>query len=229
LGNTHFDGTLESGVSGNFEFSFNAPVIISKEKLTLTVEDSAFSKADRMFTLGKCDMELSSRQLFFGDETVIEATVTNNNDFASVSQLQIVDEKGEVVYSQDISYMTKGESVRIEIEDPEQYADAKGRLRLRVESKEDDYNPYNNTEMILLDKVYEQFKARLGDVNGDGAVDVLDANLIQKYAVDNVVLTDEQLIAGDVNDDGVVDVLDSVDILKYVVEKITSFRVSISD
>ena len=64
----------------------------------------------------------------------------------------------------------------------------------------------------------------VGDSNGDGAVDVLDAVLIQKYVVGKTDLSDLQLEFSDVNLDGAVDVLDSVDIQKYLVEKITEFK-----
>lgn len=63
-----------------------------------------------------------------------------------------------------------------------------------------------------------------GDVNNDGVVDILDATLIQKFAVDKATLTDEQKEVADVNGDGVVDILDSTDIQKYTVDKITEFK-----
>lgn len=59
----------------------------------------------------------------------------------------------------------------------------------------------------------------LGDLNGDGVVDVLDSTVIQKYAVDKIVLTPAQLLLGDLNHDGEVNVLDAVLIQKYIVGK----------
>ena len=64
----------------------------------------------------------------------------------------------------------------------------------------------------------------IGDANGDGIVDILDATLIQKYTVDKASLTDEQKYVADVNDDGVVDILDATDIQKYSVDKLTEFK-----
>lgn len=64
----------------------------------------------------------------------------------------------------------------------------------------------------------------IGDANGDGIVDILDATLIQKYTVDKASLTDEQKYVADVNDDGVVDILDAKDIQKYSVDKLTEFK-----
>ena len=66
-------------------------------------------------------------------------------------------------------------------------------------------------------------EASVGDSNSDGNVDVLDATLIQKHAVEKASLTDKQKEAADVNDDGIVDILDASDIQKFAVDKITEF------
>lgn len=59
--------------------------------------------------------------------------------------------------------------------------------------------------------------ALLGDVNGDGVVDILDAVMIQKFAVEKVVFTDRQRLTADFNGDGVCDVLDATAIQKSLV------------
>lgn len=64
----------------------------------------------------------------------------------------------------------------------------------------------------------------IGDANGDGSVDVLDAATIQKYAAGKTSLTDEQQYVADVNNDNSVDVLDAAEIQKYSVGKITEFK-----
>lgn len=65
---------------------------------------------------------------------------------------------------------------------------------------------------------------KIGDVNGDGVVDVLDSTLIQKFAVDKVKLTETQKLLADVNYDKSADVLDAVDIQKFTVEQIKEFK-----
>lgn len=55
----------------------------------------------------------------------------------------------------------------------------------------------------------------LGDVNGDGYVDNLDAAMILKYDAGLTYLMDEQLIIADVNGDGCADNLDAAKILKF--------------
>ena len=64
----------------------------------------------------------------------------------------------------------------------------------------------------------------IGDVNGDGYVDVLDATLVQKYSSEKSKFDDRQFYVADVNDDGNVDVLDAADIHKYASEIITEFK-----
>ena len=64
----------------------------------------------------------------------------------------------------------------------------------------------------------------IGDVNGDGYVDVLDATLVQKYSSEKTKLNVRQLYVADVNNDGIVDVLDAATIQKYAVEKISEFK-----
>ena len=63
----------------------------------------------------------------------------------------------------------------------------------------------------------------IGDVNGDGHVDVLDATKIQMHSSEKIYLNELQLYVGDVNDDGHVDVLDAAMIQKYSSEIITEF------
>ena len=63
-----------------------------------------------------------------------------------------------------------------------------------------------------------------GDLNGDGAVDILDATIIQKYAVDKAKLTDLQLNTADVNNDDSIDIFDANDIQKLAANKITDFK-----
>lgn len=63
----------------------------------------------------------------------------------------------------------------------------------------------------------------IGDANSDGAVDVLDASLVQKYSADKAQLTPEQVYAADVNNDGIADTLDALMIQKLAAGKITGF------
>ena len=56
-----------------------------------------------------------------------------------------------------------------------------------------------------------------GDVNGDGAVNIVDVTEIQKYAAGGANLTDEQRLAADYNNDGIVNIVDATEIQKFMV------------
>lgn len=63
----------------------------------------------------------------------------------------------------------------------------------------------------------------LGDVNGDGEVDNIDAALTYAYFNDKCSFTEEQLSAGDVNGDGEVDNIDAALIYAYFNDVISKF------
>ena len=64
----------------------------------------------------------------------------------------------------------------------------------------------------------------LGDVNGDGEIDSLDALDILQHAVGKTPLTGTKLLAADVNGDKEIDSLDALAILQYAVDRISSFN-----
>ncbi|MBQ7874763.1 MAG: dockerin type I repeat-containing protein, partial [Oscillospiraceae bacterium] len=65
----------------------------------------------------------------------------------------------------------------------------------------------------------------LGDVNGDEKINVLDANLVRRYAAELDELDEKQLAAADVNGDGKVNVLDANLIRRFAAKLITVFPV----
>ena len=62
-----------------------------------------------------------------------------------------------------------------------------------------------------------------GDLNGDGEVDIFDANLVVAYYNGTAELTDAQIAAADVNNDGDVDIFDANLIVSYYNGTIVSF------
>ena len=77
------------------------------------------------------------------------------------------------------------------------------------------YNPFNPTEPEgdgSQDNVQTTLK---GDVNKDGAVDVLDIVAVVNYSLKD---SDENLPTFDITDDGVVDILDIVRVVNLSLE-----------
>ena len=73
------------------------------------------------------------------------------------------------------------------------------------------YAEENEIDHIILDG------DKIGDVNGDGVVDILDATEIQKYAAESADFTTEQFELGDINKDGYCDVIDALLVQKSVI------------
>ena len=65
-----------------------------------------------------------------------------------------------------------------------------------------------------------------GDVNGDGEIDILDANLVVAWYNEIRELSDDQLLTADVNGDGEVDIMDANMIVAYYNEIIDVFPVA---
>lgn len=63
----------------------------------------------------------------------------------------------------------------------------------------------------------------IGDTNGDGRIDVIDATAVQRHAAGIEPLTGESQWLGDVTDDGSTDVIDTTQIQKYAAGLIDGF------
>lgn len=58
----------------------------------------------------------------------------------------------------------------------------------------------------------------VGEINGDGKINILDATMIQKYLVGKIKFTDAQIKSSDVNFSGNVDINDVTALQKYLVK-----------
>jgi hypothetical protein len=67
--------------------------------------------------------------------------------------------------------------------------------------------------------------ARLGDLNGDGAVTVQDVTLSLRIAVGELAPAAAQKVADDANGDGKLNIQDATLILRYAVGLITTFPI----
>ena len=63
----------------------------------------------------------------------------------------------------------------------------------------------------------------IGDVNGDGQINITDATMVQQSIAELVELTDEQREAADTDGDGKITISDATMIQKYIAEIIDHF------
>ena len=75
----------------------------------------------------------------------------------------------------------------------------------------------------ILFKMIDADESMVGDVSGDGNVDITDATIVQQFAAEVVVPTAAQKTAADTNHDGAVDITDATLIQMYAAEIIHSF------
>jgi hypothetical protein len=151
---------------------------------------------------------------------VIEADVSSiqKSTFKGCSSLETVEIKG---YTQSIGYMAFANCPKLSyVEIPEyvssispQAFDNSPNIVIGCYSGSYalQYAEDNKIDHIILDG------DKIGDVNGDGAVDILDATEIQKYAAESTDFTDEQFELGDINKDGYCDVIDALLVQKSVI------------
>ncbi|MBQ7874102.1 MAG: InlB B-repeat-containing protein [Oscillospiraceae bacterium] len=97
-----------------------------------------------------------------------------------------------------------------------------------AEAKAPEYQPggvYDLNENIVLYAVWEEKKEEilLGDVDGNGKINVLDANLVRRYAAKFIDFDEKQLSAADVDGNGSVNVLDANLIRRYAAKIIEAF------
>ena len=89
----------------------------------------------------------------------------------------------------------------------------------------DESDPTEPATPDETEPVIPEDKGILGDVNGDGKVNIKDATLIQKFAAKLMELTDAEKIRADVNADTKVNVKDATAIQKYVAKMETGFEI----
>ena len=82
------------------------------------------------------------------------------------------------------------------------------------------YNQITNFEKLIS----TESKVDLGNVDGDGEVNIKDVKLTLQYSLSKEDLSDVQIKAADVNKDGKVDIKDVRLILLYSLQKIDSFE-----
>lgn len=169
----------------------------------------------------------SSTGISVADEDNIEgkelvAEMSSYTDTSITYNITLTDENGEVI--QPESPVTVSIPLPAMCNNSEAYVyrkEANGEYTdMKAEIKEgmlvfvtDHFSEYIVTTEELV-------TIKLGDLDGNGMVNVVDALTTLKAATGKLTLTDEQMTAADVNDDGNVNIVDALTILKMATGKI---------
>ena len=108
-----------------------------------------------------------------------------------------------------------------------------GEGQVTFDSDDTIYYPAGNETWEIVDGKWKGYTAipwevpyTLGDVNDDGKINVVDANLVRRYSAKLITLGKEEAVAADVNGDGKINVVDANLIRRYSAKLITVFPVA---
>ncbi len=82
-----------------------------------------------------------------------------------------------------------------------------------------DLNGTNGESTFILSSKIDESDVMLGDINGDGEIDIFDLTQCMNHIVEKAQLAGDKYKAADVNEDGEVDIFDLTRIMNYIVEK----------
>jgi len=74
----------------------------------------------------------------------------------------------------------------------------------------------NQYDLSILQTLISQSGWGLGDVDGDGSINVADIVALISYILGNIQPTEAQLLAADINEDGIVNVADLTAIINII-------------
>ena len=216
---TTTDKSLSAGASEKFSVPFTAPEQIVNRCITITVTDSkAKYTSSYDITLGYTDMAVSAEQYIDGDENFIKAVVYNRFSYDSPVTLEVYNRNtNEVYFTQNIPFVSKNTPVTVTVPLDKSYVDDTGFVSVRVISKANDYNDFNNTYMFeYYNTDMPNNMILMGDTTLDKSIDVSDATLVQKHIVKLENLTNNSLVAADVDRDNTISIKDATLIQCYV-------------
>ena len=144
--------------------------------------------------------EASGTEALYGEYNALQLDI-NLDPLDDAYQVSITDGSGKAVYEKAVN---TGTVVALSI-DISSYA--KGRYTVTVENSEESFTGQFEAQTT---------KMRLGDLNGDGAVDVADIATVISVMANGV---ESANVNGDVNGDGVVDVADIASVIAVMAGK----------
>ena len=164
--------------------------------------------------------ELKVKQITSGEDYDAIANYSNNfnlYDIAFYKDEEKVEIDGTAIVRIPVKEGMDGNKCKVYYNDNGTYTDMNAVYKDGyMEFKTDHFGQYIVTDSELP-------TTALGDVNGDGEINFLDAIMVLRYDAEIIELEDNQLKVADVNGDGEVNFLDAIMILRYDAEIIDSF------
>ena len=192
------EDTYLNGVNWDPSDTANAMTEVATDVWEMTMEDIyAFDNYNIKFAVNSIDDQ--------GNPT---SNPWAHNFGSEVEQLYPTGEELDAVYN--------GKNCIFEVEEDG------STVKLQLDLRNFDFKTKSGAKMTIT-VTAPQPAVKIGDINGDGSVDILDATIAQKSAAGKTQLTPEQDYVGDVNNDGICDILDATMIQKYAAGKITEF------
>ena len=138
-------------------------------------------------------------------------TLTTDNDDVSILNPEIY--FGDILSGMPV--VNDGNPFEIELSSSIQSGEYDFVLTL-ISNQNDDI--HYEAEFIFSLIVEQGNQLLLGDVNGDGVINILDIVMVANFALGQIEFTDEQMQASDINQDGVINILDIVQIINIILE-----------
>ena len=164
--------------------------------------------------------ELKVEQITSGEDYDAIANYSNNfnlYDIAFYKDEEKVEVDGTAIVRIPVKEGMDGSKCKVYYNDNGTYTDMNAVYKDGyMEFKTDHFGQYIVTDSELP-------TTALGDVNGDGEINFLDAIMVLRYDAEIIELEESQLKVADVNGDGEVNFLDAIMILRYDAEIIDSF------
>ena len=77
------------------------------------------------------------------------------------------------------------------------------------------HHPYLE-KTLLFNVIYNEINTDLGDINSDGAIDIIDIIIIMDFIIYEEEMNENQLYIADLNGDLIVNVIDIIILVEYI-------------
>ena len=200
---------VDSDITGLTDYKINVKLIGS----------GAYANDSTICTFGYSSLQLRSALGTVDGKEGVVVNVLNNSKIPTPMSLVIKGSKdaeepldilylGNIEGNVELQYFIGEDKIRT-------YQQSTDTLCFELVSFNDEEDLADNTDVVIIDSLYKTDDI-LGDANGDGAVDIRDATIVQRYVASYAVKDPEIVkLCGDINGDGV-SILDATLIQRYL-------------